>query len=52
MNEKKCRELRRELRNKNISIVGEPYRQFDNGVIMASHGRNIYQNCKKEGIIK
>ena len=47
MNGHKAKELRKELRKRNVPICAEPYSVLPNGSIVASKGRILYQRAKK-----
>jgi len=48
MREKKCKKLRRHIRQMGYGIGAEPYRRFESGMIIASIRRQRYQRTKKE----
>ena len=48
MRQKKVKELRSYIRSRGWSISAEPYRQLEDGMILASPGRQQYQTAKRE----
>ena len=47
MRQRKVKELRKYIRDKGISISAEPYSKLENGMIVASIGRQRYQQAKE-----
>ena len=39
--------IRQSLRMKGIAISAEPYKKLDNGQVVASEGRQMYQKLKE-----
>ena len=47
MNGHKSKSLRKELRSRNVPISAEPYYMLNNGQVVSSVGRQIYQRAKE-----
>lgn len=47
MREKNTKRLRQYIRSRGWPIAAEPYTQFVNGIVIASEGRQKYQEAKK-----
>ena len=51
MRNKRAKELRKFLFEKGHAIIAEPYKKLNSGQIIASEGRRLYKEMKRNWIV-